>query len=93
MKKDSYASLKPADEPSLNEVVITDCTVVVAMAAALASVGAAIELKLTPLKLQPLPHKATVAGEAAMAEDKGNMGTAASSCSARRREVKGCSVI
>jgi hypothetical protein len=71
--------LKSAFDPSLKAAVITDSTVVVAIAAAWVSEGAAMELKLTPLSWQPLPHTAIAADEAAITEDMGNMGAAARS--------------
>jgi hypothetical protein len=75
---------------SLNDTVMVEPTVVVAMAAGLASVGAAIELKLTPLRvgasLLP-PHAVTENPAAASAVDSGSMGAPAKNFNSWRRDA------
>src|SRR5512133_2936857 len=75
---------------------MTEPTLVVAMAAALASVGAAMEEKLTPLKLADAAKGAATASSPppqadssrlpAKVDARGSMGAPAKSCRARRRD-------
>jgi hypothetical protein len=67
--------------------------VVVAMAAASARLGAALELKLTLSSAAPPPQAASNAVELANADDNGSMGMLDNICRTLRREVRTGSVM
>lgn len=73
---------------SLKLTVITEPAVVVAMAAALASEGAAMPEKLTDVNVAAavVPPPQAVSEKLASAVDSGNKGAPASACSRERRE-------